>query len=72
MIILNQQDPANHTSGFIEIYSLTAHKVIERFSLPMPSEFPPIIEDINKDGNLDLLINCYNGYLYCYDLKVNP
>ena len=72
VIILNQQDPANHTSGFIEIYSLTAHKVIERFSLPMPSEFPPIIEDINKDGNLDLLINCYNGYLYCYDLKVKP
>ena len=32
VIILNQQDPANHTSGFIEIYSLTAHKVIERFS----------------------------------------
>lgn len=72
VIILNQQDHANHTNGFIEIFSLTEHKVIERFSLPMPSEFPPIIEDINKDGNLDLLINCYNGYLYCYDLKVKP
>jgi outer membrane protein assembly factor BamB len=72
VIILNQQDHANYKNGFIEIFSLTEHKVIERFSLPMPSEFPPIIEDINKDGNLDLLINCYDGYLYCYDLKVKP
>jgi outer membrane protein assembly factor BamB len=70
VIILNQHDLANYQNGFIEIYSLSAHKVIERFGLPMPSEFPPIIEDINKDGNLDLLINCYDGNLYCYDLKV--
>jgi hypothetical protein len=72
VVILNQHDHANYESGFIEIYALTEHKVIDRFGLPMPSEFPPIIEDINKDGNLDLLINCYNGYLYCYDLKVKP
>jgi hypothetical protein len=70
VIILNQHDNANYENGFIEIYSLTEHKVIERLGLPMPSEFPPIIQDINKDGYLDLLINCYDGYLYCYDLKV--
>lgn len=72
VIILNQHDFANYKNGFIEIFSLTSHKVIARFGLPMPSEFPPIIADINKDGYLDLLINCYDGYLYCYDLNVKP
>jgi hypothetical protein len=72
VIILNQHDHANYENGFIEIYSLTDHKVVERLGLPMPSEFPPMIADINKDGNLDLLINCYDGFLYCYDLKVKP
>jgi len=72
VIILNQHDHANYEYGFIEIYSLTAHKVLDRLGLPMASEFPPMIADINKDGNLDLLLNCYNGYLYCYDLKVKP
>jgi hypothetical protein len=72
VVILNQHDHANYENGFIEIYSLTDHRVVERLGLPMPSEFPPMIADINKDGNLDLLINCYNGFLYCYDLKVKP
>jgi outer membrane protein assembly factor BamB len=70
VVILNQHDYANYENGFIEIYSLTEHKVMDRFGLPMPSEFPPMIADINKDGYLDLLINCYDGYLYCYNLKV--
>jgi hypothetical protein len=43
-----------------------------RLGLPKPSEFPPMIADINKDGYLDLLINCFDGYLYCYNLKVKP
>jgi outer membrane protein assembly factor BamB len=72
IIILNQHDYANYENGFVEIYSLTSHKVMARFGLPKPSEFPPMIADINKDGYLDLLINCYDGYLYCYDLKVKP
>jgi hypothetical protein len=70
LIILNQHDYAHYENGFIEIYSLTNHKVLDRFELPMPSELPPIIADINKDGYLDLLINCYDGNLYCYNLKV--
>jgi hypothetical protein len=72
VIILNQHDHANYEYGFIEIYSLSEHKVVDRLGLPMASEFPPMIADINKDGNLDLLLNCYNGLLYCYDLKVKP
>lgn len=72
VVILNQHDYANSGYGFIEIFSLTNHKVMAHFRLPKPSEFPPMIADINKDGYLDLLINCYDGYLYCYDLKVKP
>jgi DNA-binding beta-propeller fold protein YncE len=72
IVILNQHDFANYENGFIEIFSLTNHKVVARFGLPKSSEFPPMIADINKDGYLDLLINCHDGYLYCYDLKVKP
>jgi hypothetical protein len=72
IVILNQHDYANYENGFVEIYSLTSHKVMARLGLPKPSEFPPMIADINKDGYLDLLINCFDGFLYCYNLKVKP
>ena len=38
--------------------------------LPDFSEFTPIPGDANRDGNLDVLINCADQQLYCYDLKI--
>ena len=70
MMVLNQHDFAYYSKGFIEIFSLTDHKVLLRLELPAASEMPPVITDVDKDGYLDLLINCYDGYLYCYNLKV--
>jgi outer membrane protein assembly factor BamB len=68
-IIMNQSDGAFREHGFIEIISLDTGEVIDRLTLPYSSEFPPQILDVNKDGRLDLLINCYDGFTYCYDMK---
>ena len=69
ILILNQIDRP-YSKGFIDIFSLKDHKVFLRLELPETSEMPPIITDVDKDGYLDLLINCSDGYLYCYNLKV--
>ena len=68
--ILNlvQYDRANYNKGFVEIISLNDKKIIDRLQLPYDSEMSPSIEDIDKNGKLDLLINCRDGNLYCYDL----
>ena len=41
-----------------------------RTPLPSFSEFTPVVKDINKDGNLDVLVGCDNKKLYCFDLKI--
>lgn len=69
IVLLSQHDSAQWEKGFIEIISLDTKEVIERFQLPAASEFPPLIKDINGDGKLDLLVNCYDDYTYCYQLK---
>jgi len=70
ILLLNQHDYANFEYGFIEIISLDTKQVIERFELPSSSEMAPIVKDVNQDGYLDLLVNCSNGTLYCYNLKI--
>ena len=70
IIVLNQHDYANFDYGFIEIISLDTKQVIERFELPASSEMTPIVKDVNQDGYLDLLVNCTDGFLYCYNLKI--
>jgi hypothetical protein len=44
--------------------------VIERFELSASSEMAPILKDVNQDGYMDLLVNCSDGFLYCYNLKI--
>jgi outer membrane protein assembly factor BamB len=71
ILILNQYDRAFSDFGYVEIVSLDQNKVIERLELDGNSEMQPIIADTNKDGMLDLLINCrYNGGLFCYNLNI--
>lgn len=70
IVILNQHDGLNFEKGFIEIVSLDNKKLIMRLELPGASEMTPIVKDINQDGYLDLLINCSDGFLYCYNLKI--
>lgn len=69
-LVLNQRDYANSNIGFIEIVSIDQGKVLERYALPSASEMPPVIDDIDMDGKLDLLISGFDGYLYCYSLNI--
>ena len=67
--VLNQNDHGNRKHAFIEIISLTQDSVVKRLTLPSSSEFPPLIEDVDDDGQLDMLVSCENGWLYCHRLK---
>lgn len=67
-VLLGQYDPANSAFGVIEIISLKSKKLLMRLSLESGSEMPPVISDINQDGSPDLLVNCRDGYTYCYGL----
>jgi hypothetical protein len=70
IINLVQHDNLNYSKGFIEIIALTNKKIVDRLMLPESSEMQPLIGDINQDGQKDLLINCKDEYLYCYNLGV--
>jgi outer membrane protein assembly factor BamB len=39
---------------------------LREYQLPSGTEASPMLADIDCDGKLDLLISCYDGYLYCY------
>jgi outer membrane protein assembly factor BamB len=68
ILILHQVDMKKGDFGYISIFSLDKGQILDSWELPGRSEFPPLIEDINRDGKQDLLINCSNGRLYCYTL----
>jgi hypothetical protein len=69
ILMLNQIKMSDTKGAVIEIISLDNGELLRRFSLPAYSEFQPRIEDINEDGQLDLLVNCSNGQLYCYSMN---
>lgn len=73
IILLSQFDPAfyQNETGVLEIISVKERKVIKRFSLPSQTELQPVITDINGDGKKDILINCRDGFTYCYELPGN-
>jgi len=68
VVVMNQCDLGNTDVGFVEILSPEDGIVLDRFSLPACGEMPPVIRDVDLDGNLDLLFAGYDGYLYCYQL----
>jgi outer membrane protein assembly factor BamB len=70
IMVLNQRDGAYYEKGFVEIVSLDSRKVLGSWQLPAASELAPVVGDINMDGTLDVLINAYDGYLYCYSLGI--
>ena len=70
VLLVSQGDRMVENKGFITIVSLDTKKVVARLQLPHTTEFAPVIEDVNLDGKLDVLINCRDGYLYCFDLNV--
>jgi hypothetical protein len=70
VVIFNQSDAAADYS-FVEIVSLKLRKPVQWLSVPFQGEMPPYIGDVNGDGYLDLVLNGYDGYTYCYNLKTS-
>lgn len=69
LVIFNPSDALSDHS-FIEVVSLTQRKPVQWFELPFRGgEMPPFIGDVNGDGRLEMLVNGYDGYTYCYNLK---
>ncbi len=69
ILMLSQRGIRDLYKATLEIISLDNGEVLKRLILPAGSEMPPQIEDVNKDGQPDLLLNCWDGFLYCYSLK---
>ena len=68
VLIQYQHDAAYPEKGIVEIVSLDTKEVLHRLQLPSGAEMQPVINDVNQDGKLDVLINCYDGNTYCYSL----
>jgi outer membrane protein assembly factor BamB len=69
-IVLFQADRLHPNQAVLMIIGLKSGKVHLETTLPHRSEFTPIVRDVNKDGKLDVLVSCYDGFLYAYDLKI--
>lgn len=69
LMVLNQYDYLFQNQAFIEIISFENKTTIAKYALPGTGEMPPVIKDVDGDGKLDLLINCFDGQLYCYALE---
>jgi hypothetical protein len=69
IVLLSQYDGANYDTGFISIISLPNKRVVARYALPGSGEMPPQVGDFNRDGIVDLLVNCADNKLYCYQLN---
>ena len=71
-LVLYQYDPENSADQSpMLLIGLKTGKIHYKVNLPSTSEFPPFISDINNDGKLDVLVGCYDGNLYCFDLEIN-
>lgn len=68
IVVLNQRDYGDSDVGFLEVFAANDGSILDRLSLPAAGEMPPVIRDVNLDGDLDLLFAGYDGYLYCYQL----
>ncbi len=67
MIIMHQY-AGNEGNARIDIVSIDEGMILDRLFLKGRSEMPPVVCDVNKDGKQDLLVNCFDGYLYAYAL----
>jgi len=71
-VVLFQSDYSTKTSQSpLMLIGLTSGKVHSKSYLPASSEFTPVLGDFNKDGKIDVLVGCYDGFLYCFDFGIS-
>ena len=70
-LIVYQYELKSHSGQSpLLLVGLNSGKVHFKTYLPDRSEFTPYISDFNQDRKLDVLIGCYDKYLYCFDLDI--
>ncbi len=71
-LIVSQYDSENSSGQSpMLLVGLKTGKIHYKVNLPSTSEFAPYIADVNKDGKLDVLVGCYDGNLYCFELEIS-
>lgn len=65
-----QNDSENDNKSVLVLIGTQTGMIHLCHVLPDFSEFTPIVGDANADGMLDVLINCTDEQLYCYNLNI--
>lgn len=68
--VVFQNDLKHYNQGTLAIMGTKSGQIHFETALIQNSEFTPVIADVNKDGTLDILVACYDGNLYAYELKI--
>ena len=71
LILYQYETESQSNQSPMLLIGLKTGKVHLKVNLPSNSEFAPFVTDVNNDGKLDVLVGCYNEYLYCFDLDIN-
>jgi hypothetical protein len=71
LILYQYETESQSNQSPMLLIGLKTGKVHLKVNLPSNSEFAPFVTDANNDGKLDVLVGCYNEYLYCFDLDIN-
>ena len=70
-VVLFQYDfLMNRGQSPLMLIGLKTGKVHIKAYLPANSEFTPVLNDFNKDGKIDVLVGCYDGFLYCFNFGI--
>jgi hypothetical protein len=70
-VVLFQYDfLMNRGQSPLMLIGLRTGKVHIKSYLPANSEFTPVLNDFNKDGKIDVLVGCYDGFLYCFNFGI--
>ena len=68
-VVVFQRDQLHPSQSVLMVVGTKTGKNYMMTLLPSISEMTPVVADVNKDGKLDVLVGCYDQFLYCFDLK---
>jgi outer membrane protein assembly factor BamB len=69
-VVVFQRDQLHPNQSVLMIVGTQTGRNYMMSLLPAVSEMTPLVADANKDGKLDVLIGCYDQFLYCFDLQI--
>jgi outer membrane protein assembly factor BamB len=70
LTLQNERDNEDLKQSPLLLIGLKSGRILKKAYLPAKTEQAPELDDYNKDGKIDVLVGCYNGQLYCFDLGI--